>query len=112
MSTLQPIANPFALLLDPQQVLASIEHSERLDRLHRRVCRPLDKPAPQSAKKPGAVAASHSFDESSIPTATIRPTTRAEAECSQSGGAFNARRGRGASRSNGVPCKQREQANA
>jgi hypothetical protein len=66
MSTLQPIANPFALLLDPQQVLASIEHSGRLERLHRRVCRPLDKPAPQPAKKPGA-AATHSFDESIDP---------------------------------------------
>ena len=66
MSTLQPIANPFALLLDPQQVLASIEHSDRLERLHRRVCRPLDKPAPQS-KKPGAAAVPHSFDESLDP---------------------------------------------
>ena len=65
MSTLQEIANPFALLLDPQQVLASIEHSDRLERLHRRVCRPLDKPAPQQ-KKPGA-AAPHSFDESVDP---------------------------------------------
>jgi hypothetical protein len=66
MSTLQEIANPFALLLDPQQVLASIEHSDRLERLHRRVCRPLDKPAPQQ-KKPGAAAAPHSFDESVDP---------------------------------------------
>ena len=67
MSTLQEIANPFALLLDPQQVLASIEHSDRLERLHRRVCRPLDKPAPQQ-KKPGAAAsAAHSFDESVDP---------------------------------------------
>lgn len=67
MSTLQEIANPFALLLDPQQVLASIEHSDRLERLHRRVCRPLDKPAPQQ-KKPGAAAATaHSFDESIDP---------------------------------------------
>ena len=66
MSTLQPIANPFALLLDPQQVLASIEHSDRLERLHRRVCRPLDKPAPP-AKKPGASPAVHSFDESTDP---------------------------------------------
>lgn len=66
MSTLQPIAaNPFALLLDPQQVLASIEHSDRLERLHRRVCRPLDKPAPQQPKKPGTAA--HSFDESIDP---------------------------------------------
>lgn len=68
MSTLQPIANPFALLLDPQQVLASIEHSDRLERLHRRVCRPLDKPAPQNASKqrPGAIAPA-SFDESVDP---------------------------------------------
>ena len=66
MSTLQEIVNPFALLLDPQQVLASIEHSDRLERLHRRVCRPLDKPAPQQ-KKPGAAAAAHSFDESVDP---------------------------------------------
>lgn len=49
MSTnLIPAANnPFALLLDPQTVLASIERSERLVRLHSRICRPLDKPALQ-----------------------------------------------------------------
>jgi hypothetical protein len=69
MSSVQSTAaNPFALLLDPQQVLASIEHSERLERLHRRVCRPLDKPAPQPGKKPeGLDAAPHSFDESVDP---------------------------------------------
>ncbi|WP_284620409.1 hypothetical protein [Aquabacterium humicola] len=50
MSTLQPIANPFALLLDPEQVLASIEHSDRLERLQRRICRPLDKPMIPAAK--------------------------------------------------------------
>ncbi len=36
--------NPFALMIDPQSVIAQIEHSERLERLTRRVCRPLDKP--------------------------------------------------------------------
>ncbi len=44
---MQPLprnVNPFALMLDPQAVLAQIECSERLERLHRRVCRPLDKP--------------------------------------------------------------------
>ena len=35
---------PFAVMLDPQSVLDKIERSERLERLHRRVCRPLDKP--------------------------------------------------------------------
>jgi hypothetical protein len=39
-----PAANPFALLMDPQAVLRAIENSERLERLHSRVCRPLDKP--------------------------------------------------------------------
>jgi hypothetical protein len=37
-------ANPFALLMDPQAVFRAIEKSERLERLHSRVCRPLDKP--------------------------------------------------------------------
>ncbi len=37
-------ANPFTLMLDPQTVLDRIEHSERLEALQRRVCRPLDRP--------------------------------------------------------------------
>lgn len=36
--------NPFALMIDPQAVIAQIEASDRLERLQRRVCRPLDKP--------------------------------------------------------------------
>ena len=44
MQTLPRDVNPFALMLDPQSVLDKIEHSERLERLHRRICRPLDKP--------------------------------------------------------------------
>jgi hypothetical protein len=39
-----PVANPFVLLMDPQSVFRAIEKSERLERLHSRVCRPLDKP--------------------------------------------------------------------
>ena len=42
--SLQPVANPFALLMDPQSVFRAIEKSERLERLHSRICRPLDKP--------------------------------------------------------------------
>ena len=42
--TLHSMANPFALLMDPQSVFKAIENSERLERLHSRVCRPLDKP--------------------------------------------------------------------
>jgi hypothetical protein len=44
MQTLPRNVNPFALMLDPQAVIAQIERSERLEGLHRRVCRPLDKP--------------------------------------------------------------------
>jgi hypothetical protein len=39
-----PVANPFALLMDPQSIFRAIENSERLERLHSRVCRPLDRP--------------------------------------------------------------------
>lgn len=50
-----PAANPFALLMDPQAIFRAIENSERLERLHSRVCRPLDKPllpavAPEDAE--------------------------------------------------------------
>ncbi len=44
MQPMRRNANPFALMIDPQAVLAQIENSERLERLQRRVCRPLDKP--------------------------------------------------------------------
>jgi hypothetical protein len=38
------VANPFALMMDPQAVLAAVERSQPLSGLQRRVCRPLDKP--------------------------------------------------------------------
>ena len=44
MQTLPRHVNPFALMLDPQAVMSQIEHSARLARLSRRICRPLDKP--------------------------------------------------------------------
>ncbi len=44
MQSLPRSVNPFALMLDPQAVLARIEQSDRLERLQRRICRPLDKP--------------------------------------------------------------------
>jgi hypothetical protein len=36
-------SNPFALMMSPELVLAAVERSERLSRLQRRICRPLDK---------------------------------------------------------------------
>lgn len=44
MQTHRAAANPFAMMLDPQAVLAKLASSDRLDRLERRICRPLDKP--------------------------------------------------------------------
>jgi hypothetical protein len=38
------VANPFALMLNPDEVLAAMERSERLGLLQRRICKPLDKP--------------------------------------------------------------------
>ncbi len=49
MQSLPAEINPFALMLDPQAVLARIECSERLERLQRRICRPLDKILPGMA---------------------------------------------------------------
>lgn len=44
--TRRAIRNPFQLMMDPQSVVDAMLRSERLERLQRRVCHPLDKPAP------------------------------------------------------------------
>ena len=36
--------NPFTMMTDPQAIVQAMEFSERLSRLQRRVCRPLDRP--------------------------------------------------------------------
>jgi hypothetical protein len=38
--------NPFALMMDPQTVLAAMERLDRSTQAQRRICRPLDKPVP------------------------------------------------------------------
>lgn len=38
--------NPFMLMISPEVVLAAMEKSERLGKLNRRLCRPLDRPVP------------------------------------------------------------------
>jgi hypothetical protein len=49
------IANPFGLLLDPDSIVKAVEASERLGRLHSRICRPLDRPLiPTKAQDPVA----------------------------------------------------------
>ena len=59
MSTSQAVSNPFALMMDPEQVFQAIERSDRLNRLQRRVYHPLDKPL-----IPRVVADVASFDRS------------------------------------------------
>lgn len=44
MATPEILSNPFALMMNPGEVLEAIERSGRLERLQRRICRPLDKP--------------------------------------------------------------------
>lgn len=63
MSQQSQVRNPFMLMLQPEVVLAAIENSERLSRLDRRLCRPLDRhqqllvagqPMPEEIERPEA----------------------------------------------------------
>ena len=56
-------SNPFALMLHPEAVLAAMADSDRLHRLHRRICRPLDKgQAGNSADEPAIVGVDYAED--------------------------------------------------
>ena len=44
LSTTPNLADPFAMLIAPEEVMNAIERSDRLARLSRRVYRPLDRP--------------------------------------------------------------------
>ena len=44
LSNTTNLADPFAMLIAPEQVMNAIERSDRLARLQRRVYRPLDRP--------------------------------------------------------------------
>ncbi len=37
-------SNPFVMMTDPEAILLAVERSERLNRLNRKVYRPLDRP--------------------------------------------------------------------
>jgi hypothetical protein len=55
MAQQSEVHNPFLLMISPEVVLAAIENSERLGRLNRHLCRPLDRPAgPGTAATPDA----------------------------------------------------------
>ena len=44
LNTTPNLADPFAMLISPAEVMTAIERSDRLSRLQRRVYRPLDRP--------------------------------------------------------------------
>jgi hypothetical protein len=44
MRSTQTRSNPFTMMMNPEAIIQAVERSERLNRLQRRVCRPLDKP--------------------------------------------------------------------
>ncbi|HSI51217.1 MAG TPA: hypothetical protein VLA61_23380 [Ideonella sp.] len=44
MRDIQSLSNPFMMMTDPEVILQAVERSDRLNRLQRRVCRPLDRP--------------------------------------------------------------------
>ena len=64
MTTAQISPNPFALMMDPETVLAAVARSDRLNRLTSRICRPLDKPLPGRPAEADTAAGSREDDES------------------------------------------------
>jgi hypothetical protein len=54
MNSPNPAVSPFAMLLDPEAVLAAMHRSVLLGRLQSRICRPLDRP--QGPANPAEVA--------------------------------------------------------
>lgn len=66
MAQQTPVRNPFMLMTDPEVVLAAIESSERLSRLNRHLCRPLDRqtvPAANGAAALADAADDNEFDD-------------------------------------------------
>ena len=58
MHAVPQIANPFALLTDPEAIFRAVEASPRLESLNRRICRPLDR-AHREGNGEGQEAAPH-----------------------------------------------------
>ena len=76
MQDLATVANPFALMLDPASVIAAVERSERLARLHSTICRPLDK-----VKLEGASAAERAEFFGASVSASKESAAACEAAC-------------------------------
>ena len=58
MHAVPQIANPFALLTDPEAIFRAVEASPRLESLNRRICRPLDR-AHRDSNAEGQESAAH-----------------------------------------------------
>ena len=67
MDKQQPVSNPFELMMDPQRVIQAMERSDRLARLQRRICRPLDKPLLPVVAAEDADDAERAVDELDLP---------------------------------------------
>ena len=58
------VSNPFALMMNPDDVLQAMQHSDRLSRLSRRICKPLDKPMIPKGGTEQQAAFDHEVDDS------------------------------------------------
>jgi hypothetical protein len=71
------VSNPFALMMDPAAVVQAMETSDRLGRLQRRICKPLDKPVTVRASAE-VDAFDHEVDEVEIePEVEAQPDAEA-----------------------------------
>lgn len=61
MAQQSQVPNPFMLMIEPEVVLAAVENSERLSRLNRHLCRPLDRQTLPTVK--GAAMAADDGDD-------------------------------------------------
>jgi len=61
------LADPFAMLIQPEAVLQAIEQSGRLGALASRICRPLDKPLIPKRDGEGRRAIDESIDGAEEP---------------------------------------------
>jgi hypothetical protein len=50
------VQNPFMMMLSPESVIAAMERSEKLGRLNRRMCHPLDRQAAPDSDGEAATA--------------------------------------------------------
>ena len=65
------LANPFIMLNSPDTILAAVERSERLNRLSRKVYRPLDRPLIPKVGARDTAEFDRAIDDAEIPDAEL-----------------------------------------